>query len=203
MSTDDDRSNGWESVAQTLIAGRSRIGISTVLAWAQALPPGGSILDLGCGTGVPISEELINDGFSVYGLDASPSLVTAFCHRFPEAPVACELVEESAFFNRQFDGVVAIGLLFLLSESLQRRVLRRVASALNPTGRFLFTAPEQECTWTDVLTGRTSRSLGANAYQRILASAGLSVVGSYVDEGDNYYYDVARVKIEDEIDEAV
>jgi hypothetical protein len=104
-------------------------------------------------------------------------------------------VEESAFFGRHFDGVVAIGLLFLLSESLQEHVLRRAALASNPGGRFLFTAPEQECTWKDVLTGRTSTSLGAQAYRRILASAGLSVVGSYVDEGDNYYYDAVHATV--------
>ncbi|MBA3638457.1 MAG: class I SAM-dependent methyltransferase [Acidobacteria bacterium] len=203
MTTDDDRSNGWEGVAQALIAGRSRIGVATVRTWAQALPVGGSILDLGCGTGVPVSEALIDAGFGVYGVDASPSLVAAFRRRFSRAPVACEPVEDSAFFNRQFDGVVAIGLLFLLSGPVQGRVLRRVASALNPTGRFLFTAPEQECTWPDVLTGRTSRSLGAKAYQEILASAGVAVVGSYLDEGDNYYYDATRPTIRDEIDEAV
>ncbi|MGH8564573.1 MAG: class I SAM-dependent methyltransferase [Gammaproteobacteria bacterium] len=201
MTTDDDRSNGWEGAAETLIVGRSRIGVATVRAWAQALPAGASILDLGCGTGVPVSEALINDGFTIYGVDASPSLVAAFRRRFPKAPVACESVEESAFFDRRFDGVVTIGLLFLLSASVQRRMLRRVVSALNPAGRFLFTAPEQECMWTDVLTGRTSRSLGAKAYREVLAGVGVAVVGSYVDEGKNY--DTARLKSRDEIDEAV
>ena len=203
VTTDDDRSNGWEGVAQSFIAGRSRIGTATVRAWARALPAGASILDLGCGTGVPVSEVLIGDGFTVYGVDASPSLTAAFRRRFPAAPVACESVEESGFFDRRFDGVVAIGLLFLLSAETQRHVLRRVAAALNPGGRLLFTAPEEDCTWADVLTGRVSRSLGAKAYGEVLARAGLAVVGSHVDEGENYYYDAVRVENRDSADDAV
>lgn len=202
-TTDDDRSNGWEAVAHRLIAGRSRIGVATVRVWARSLPSGALILDLGCGTGVPVTEALGQDGFNVYGVDASPSLVAAFRRRFPEAPVACEPVEESTFFDREFDGVVAIGLLFLLSEPVQRRVLSRVASALNPTGRFLFTAPEQECTWMDPLTGHPSRSLGAKVYREVLASVGVTVMGSYVDEGENYYYDARRMRSRIKTDEAV
>jgi hypothetical protein len=33
------------------------VGASTIAAWARTLPPKSIILDLGCGTGLPISEE--------------------------------------------------------------------------------------------------------------------------------------------------
>ncbi len=188
----DDRSRGWDDVAAEFIAVRSRIGVVTVRTWARSLPPGGAVLDLGCGSGVPISEALMTDGFVVYGVDASPSLVAAFRHRFPHAPVACESAEESEFFGRTFDGVVAIGLVFLLPAPAQREVIRLVASALRPSGRFLFTAPEQACSWTDALTGRTSLSLGAEAYRETLTAIGLAVVDTYVDEGQNHYYSAVR-----------
>jgi hypothetical protein len=55
---------------------------------------------------------------------------------------------------------MAVGLLFLLSEDSQRDLIRRVGLALNSGGRFLFTSPAQCCTWTDILTGRESLSLG-------------------------------------------
>ena len=47
--------------------------------------------------------------------------------------VSCEAVEDSSFFGRTFDGVIAVGLLFLLSAAEQRDLIRRVAFALNPT----------------------------------------------------------------------
>jgi SAM-dependent methyltransferase len=184
-----DRSNGWEAVAGLFMARRSNTGAALVRAWRRALPPGASVLDLGCGTGVPVSEALMDEGCAVWAVDASPSLAAEFMRRFPQAPVACEPVEESEFFGRTYDGAVAIGLLFLLQPDIQRAVIRRVAAALKPSGRFLFTAPVQPGTWVDLLTGRPSVSLGDEAYRRALRTAGLGVIGEYADEGENHYYD--------------
>jgi SAM-dependent methyltransferase len=189
-SDEVDPSNGWEAVAQEVIVLRqlSMVGVATVQAWARTLPEGASILDLGCGSGQPISDALISDGFAVYGVDASPSLAAAFRHRFPHAHIACEAVEESSFFGRTFDGAVAWGLMFLLPIETQRAFIHRVARALNAGGRFLFTAPAQVCSWADLSTGRLSQSLGAAAYEAELAAAGLRLLGKDVDEGENHYY---------------
>ncbi len=189
-----DPSNGYEAVATDFIAVRqqSGFGVATVRAWGRSLPQGSSILDLGCGFGAPISQALIDDGFVIYGVDASSSLIREFRRRFPDVNVACEAVEDSRFFDRTFDGVIAVGLLFLLSEDSQRDLIRRVGLALNSGGRFLFTSPTQSCTWTDILTGRESLSLGADAYKAIIADAGLTLVGEHSDEGDNHYYDTCR-----------
>ena len=189
-----DPSNGYEAVSTEFIAGRkqSEVGVATVRAWGRSLPQGATILDLACGFGVPNSQALINDGFVIYGVDASPSLITEFRRRLPDVNVTCEAVEDSRFFDRTFDGVIAVGLLFLLSEDSQRDLIRRVGVALNSGGRFLFTSPAQSCTWTDILTGRESLSLGADAYKAIIADARLNLVGEHSDEGDNHYYDTCR-----------
>ncbi len=189
-----DPSNGYEAIATEFIAVRQRsgVGVATVRAWGRLLPQGATILDLACGFGVPNSQALIEDGFVIYGVDASPSLITEFRMRFPDVNVACEAVEDSLFFDRTFDGVIAVGLLFLLSEDSQRDLIRRVGLALNSGGRFLFTSPAQTCTWTDILTGRESLSLGADAYKAIIADARPNLVGEHSDEGDNHYYDTCR-----------
>lgn len=189
-----ERSNGWEAVAREFAEHRAKstIGVATVRAWAQSIPKGGSILDLGCGSGVPISEALMDEGLAVYGVEAAPSLAAAFRSRFPTAPIACEAAEESALFGRTFDGALAWGLMFLLPADTQRHVIHRVARALNSGGRFLFTAPAQAFTWPDISTGRTSVSLGADAYKAVIAEAGLVLLSEYDDEGDNHYFDAAR-----------
>lgn len=188
----EDRSNGWEAVARRFERERSDIGAKTVRKWAGTLRHGASVLDLGCGSGRPISEALVGAGCDVFGVDASPTLVAAFRSRFPLAHVACEAVEESTFFGRPYDGVVAVGLLFLLEPSVQRTVIQKVSAALGPDGRFLFSTPLQKCTWKDLLTGRDSVSLGVDEYKRTLADAGLRVMAEYVDEGGNHYYDAAK-----------
>jgi 2-polyprenyl-3-methyl-5-hydroxy-6-metoxy-1,4-benzoquinol methylase len=131
-----DLSNGYEAVAGSFMARRnSGIGVATVRAWARALRPGTSILNLGCGHGVPISQALIEDGFMVYGLDASASMIAAFHKRFPEAPVACGAVQDSRFCGSMFDGVVAWSLMFLLLATVGGRV--EAAPELPPTTTFI------------------------------------------------------------------
>ena len=71
-------------------------------------------------------------------------------------------------------------------------MIRQVAPALNDGGQFLFTAPTQACTWSDVLTGQTSISLGAEAYRQTLAATGLTLVDTFIDEGANHYYLAAK-----------
>jgi SAM-dependent methyltransferase len=134
----------------------------------------------------------MDEGFTVYGIDASPSMIDAFRARFPHAAAECRSVEESRLFGHRFDGVIAWGLMFLLGPDAQARLIRQVAAALKPGGRFLFTAPAQVCEWSDNLTGRKSVSLGSDAYRRIVESTGLILDDEADDEGQNHYYFVRK-----------
>lgn len=183
-----DLSSGWEAVAGRFTALRSATGSDVVRRWATRLPPGGAVVDIGCGTGWPVAQVLADVGLTVSGIDPSPTLLAAFGRTLPEAPAACEPVQTSGFFGRSFDGAVAIGLLFLLSEADQRSTIERVATALRPGGRLLFTAPRTPCRWNDTLTGRPSVSLGEAVYRALLADAGMSLIDLSADTGGNDYF---------------
>ena len=190
------KANGYEDVAAEFIAGRGRnssgVGASVVADWSQTLPSGATVLDLGCGTGVAISKALIERGFKVYGVDASPTIVAEFRARFPSAPVQCADVEDSDFFARTFDGAVAWGLFFLLDAEDQRRLLKKIAGVLQSGGRLLFTAPNEIVSWPDVMTGRSQFSLGYEEYRKALEAEGMLLVGTYRDAGENHYYSAQR-----------
>jgi 2-polyprenyl-3-methyl-5-hydroxy-6-metoxy-1,4-benzoquinol methylase len=188
-----DKSNGYEALAEAFTQARTlSIGPSVVRQWATRLQPGASILDIGCGYGVPISETLLQEGFAVYGVDASETLVAKFRERFPGAAVECNSVEESSFFNRTFDAVLAWGLMFLLPASTQRNLIGKAARTLNRHGHFLFTSPKEACSWMDGMTGLPSISLGHEVYEQELAAHGLVLVGNDEDKGENYYYFATR-----------
>lgn len=190
-----DRSNGYEAIAPRFISARRSggVGAAVVREWARTLPRGASVLDLGCGSGVPVSEVLIEEGLRVSGVDASPSMIAAFRERFPGAPCECSAVEGSALLNGAYDGVVAWGLLFLLDAGTQRAVIGKAARALKGEGKFLFTSPKQVCTWADAMTGLPSVSLGRDGYREILQAEGLTLVSERADEGDNWYYFASKV----------
>jgi SAM-dependent methyltransferase len=194
-----DGSNGYEEIANIYIAGRGTrplvadaIGADTVRAWARDFPPGATVLDLGSGPGEPSTRILQEAGLATYAVDASPTMVAAFRERFPGVPIERNTVEASSFFDRTFDGVLAWGLMFLLEPEAQARVIEKVGRALEPGGRFLFTAHTQPLEWSDAMTGRRSQSLGARVYERLLRDAGLTWVGEAQDEGENHYYFVEK-----------
>lgn len=193
-----DKSNGYEDYAATFIRCRSKgidgIGATSVRSWARSLPPNAAVLDIGCGIGLPISKALVDEGLIVYGVDASPSMVQIFRQNFPDSPVACEAAEDSSFFNRQFDAIIAWGLMFLLPEETQEIVIQKMANALYGGGKLLFTAPSQKLKWEDAITAIESRSLGAEKYKELLAASGLSLIEEFEDEGENHYYHTVKFK---------
>jgi SAM-dependent methyltransferase len=136
------------------------------------------------------------EGLNAYAIDASPSFVEAFRGNLPGIPVACQAVEDSTFFDRTFDGVLAWGLMFLLSAEEQRRLIQRVAGILVHGGRLLFTSCAEPLVWNDAMTGLESRSLGAVEYRSQLRTVGLSVIREYEDEGENHYFDALKTFLE-------
>jgi cyclopropane fatty-acyl-phospholipid synthase-like methyltransferase len=190
----EEPTNRWEAIALEFVAARSDVGSDVVRRWSKHLRPGGEVVDIGCGSGAPISLALVENGFTVCGIDASPTLLSMFRRRFPQADAACETVQNSTFFGRKFDGATAVGLMFLLSEDDQQKLIDNVAQAIRPGGRFLFSAPRHPCEWTDLQTGQPSLSLGEEKYQQLLAGAGMRLMNRYVDDGGNHYLDAALAR---------
>ena len=174
------------------MAARSDTGAEVIRHWAEQLPPGTAVVDIGCGFGEPVTRTLIEAGLAVSGVDASPTLVAEYRRRFPDCPVVCEAAETSDLFGQQFDGALAVGLLFLLPEEDQYRLIQRVARALRSGGRFLFSAPRPVCEWDDRLTRRASRSLGEAAYREALEAVGLPLLSQTTDAGGNHYFDAMK-----------
>ncbi len=194
-----DRSNGYEAISKEFLAYRGNsatranaIGVKEVRKWARTLPPGCSVIDLGCGPGLPITVVLVEEGLRVFAVDAAPSFVAAFQHNLPETPILCDSVLESSLFDRSFDAVLSIGLIFLLTTDEQERLIQRFAEILEPGGRLLFTSTAKPATWRDAMTGLESVSLGAAQYTKLLADVGISVAEEYEDIGENHYFDAFK-----------
>jgi SAM-dependent methyltransferase len=188
-----DPSNGYDDESESFIASRSpTIGVSIVRSWAQSLPAGSKVLEIGCGDGIPITHTLIDEGLNVYAIDASPKMVLAFRRNFPNTSVTCEAAEKLHDFDQQFDAAIAWGLMFLLTPETQKIVIQNISNALNHGGKFLFTCPREAVTWTDIRTGRKCVSLGAAEYQSLLSSANLSLIAEYDDEGSNHYFEAQK-----------
>ena len=193
MSTDSI--DAYEKHAQDFVRVRdtSKVGIQVANRWAQALRPSAEVIEIACGGGIPVTRTLVDAGLKVWAVDSSPSLISIFKNRFPDIPVQCETALESDFFQRDYDAAISIGLIFLLRKRDQIIMLHRVSEILRPGASFLFTAPIEVGTWTDVSTGHKCISLGHDVYESSLEQSGFRMVECYEDSGKNNYYEAEKV----------
>jgi len=52
--------------------------------WLAQLPPGGNVLDVGCGHGNPVISRLLDKGFQVTGSDFSPKMLRRASEQYPQ-----------------------------------------------------------------------------------------------------------------------
>jgi cyclopropane fatty-acyl-phospholipid synthase-like methyltransferase len=168
------------------------VGVPSVHLWVKQFKKNSELLDLGCGTGLPISHVLWHSGMIVKGIDNSPKMCDAFKTNLPEVEIACEDLLDSNFFNRSFDGIIGWGIIFLFNPKEQERILHKVARHLKPKGKFLFTAPIEKCSWKDILTSQKLESLGKEKYIEIGNNCHLKLENQFLDTGNNNYYSFVK-----------
>ncbi len=108
-----------------------------------AVPPAGTVLDLGCGMGEPMAAYLIGAGRRVVGVDASPALIALCRERFPVHEWIVGDMRALAL-DRQFDGVLVWDSLFHLCGNDQRLVFPRLAAHARPGSPLMFTSGSAE-----------------------------------------------------------
>lgn len=144
--------------------------------------PGGTVLDVGCGTGEPIARHIIDRGFRVTGVDASASMVELCRARFPDSEwLVADM--RTLDVHRRFDGILAWDSFFHLSMEDQRGMFRRFAAHAQRGAPLMFTSgpAEGESIGTFNKEPLYHASLGPSEYQLLLATNGF-VVRSYVAE---------------------
>ena len=102
------------------------------------LPAGATVLDLGCGTGVPTTQELARR-FKVTGVDISQRHITLARQNVPEAQFIQADITQLDFPPASFDAIAAFYSLIHVPRQEQPKLLRDIASWLRPGGLLVAT----------------------------------------------------------------
>ena len=78
---------GYDKIADIYIDrfGRSSVRTAKLADLIAHLPAAASILDLGCGAGIPVARDHVERGFKVTGVDASSGQIERAQRNVPEA----------------------------------------------------------------------------------------------------------------------
>ncbi|GKT44750.1 sterol 24-C-methyltransferase erg-4 [Colletotrichum spaethianum] len=104
----------------------------------KELQPSPSILELGCGPGVPVLRLLLDDGAKVVANDISTKQIEIAKARFPGATLVAGDMTALTFEPESFDGAVSFYTLFHLPRSKLKTMLTKIHGWLKPGGVFVF-----------------------------------------------------------------
>jgi SAM-dependent methyltransferase len=115
----------YDLIADWYAADRSHdIGIPEMTALARSLPQGATVLDIGCGTGIPVTRALLAVGCYVFAVDSSSRMIEKFRANFPDIPALCAAIQSCDLQSRTFDAAVAWGVMFHLDDPIRSVRLR-------------------------------------------------------------------------------
>ena len=104
----------------------------------ERLDDGASVLDIGCGAGVPITRELA-DRFSVTGVDISSEMIRLARANVPGATFVHGDIMSAEFVDSSFDAVVAFYSIFHLPREEHASLFGCVRDWLKPGGYLMCT----------------------------------------------------------------
>jgi len=186
------RVHEYDLIAEWYARDRSLItGVPEVTSLVASLAADASVLDVGCGTGMPITTTLLLAGCNVIGVDSSRRMLERFEANCPGTPFIYGPIQSANLGGHRFDAAVAWGVLFHLEYGEQRKAIAKVASVLKPGGLFLFTAGDQAGSKQGKpMNGVPFRywSFTVDGYRKLLHEFGLTLLNVQRDAGENIYY---------------
>lgn len=124
-----------------------------VVNFADKVKPNGHILDIGCGSGLPLTKYLSEKGFRVTGIDVAEEMI---------AIAKSSSIEKATFVHGdfldfdttdKFDSILAWDSLWHFSKTEQASLYAKIGSMLRINGFFLFTHGNIDSEHVDTMMG--------------------------------------------------
>ncbi|KAI0873113.1 methyltransferase [Hypoxylon argillaceum] len=150
------------------------------------LPPSPSILELGCGPGVPILQLLLDQGAHVVANDISTKQIEMAKARFPGVELLAGDMTALTFEPESFHGAISFYTLFHLPRAKLKDMLTKIHSWLKPNGVFVFnltTIDEEEIHGEFLGYGMFWSSFDLDGNQALLKEVGFDIVQVEVLQG--------------------
>src|SRR5215472_268326 len=144
---------------------------------------GADVLDLGCGSGRPVAQFIVEQGLQVTGVDSSATMISLCRCRLPDQ-IWITADMRTLSLARKFDGILAWDSFFHLDHEDQRRMFAVFAEHASEGAILMFnTGPEHgEAIGSYRGDPLYHASLAAAAYDDLLVRSGFQVIQHSVTE---------------------
>ncbi len=152
----------------------------------ELLPPQSEVLDLGCGAGTPIDDQIIKKGHLLTGIDFSASQL-ALARR--DCPAGRYLQQDIALlkpFEFSTNAIICLYTLFHLQRETHGEWLKTISSFLPENGLLLISMGESDFEdWHDFYGQQMwSSQFGPNKNRQLLAEAGFEILVDEIDRSN-------------------
>ena len=182
----DGVADAYDRIADRWLA--SRTGFTPSLRrhlgdLVRGLPRGADVLDVGCGSGIPVARHLADRGLRVTGIDASARLLEHARRKVPTATFVHGDMR-TVDLDQRFDAIVAWDSVFHVPRLDHAHVFGRFRGWLGRRGRLLLSLGGSAGEGTSEMFGETFFYSGVapDAALRQLARAGFRIVEAEIDD---------------------
>jgi len=176
---------GYNEVAERYSLQRDQFKNNTHLdRCIKLLKPGASILDIGCGAGIPIDTYFIERGFRVQGIDISEKQIELAKRNLPEGKFEVKDMEELRAGDYRVDAVVSFYTIFHISREKHAQLFKKINSFLPTGGLLLVTMGSSHWEGSEAFHGTTMwwSHYDAKRNRKIVEEAGFNILTDEIDD---------------------
>ena len=155
----------------------------------EKLPEGSDILELGCGSGIPTTQQLA-EKFAVTGVDISAKQVELAQQKVPTAKFIHSDMIQLDFLEGSFDAIAAFYSMIHVPRQEQAELLCKIRSWLRPGGLLVATmgAHSTKAYFNESFLGKPMywSNFGSETNRRLVREAGLSIISAKEETADEF-----------------
>lgn len=112
------------------------------------LPESGTVLDIGCGGGIPVLRTLVDNGYNAKGIDFSHGMLTLAKQNVPEAELILGDITKTDFVPESLDGIISTYAFIHIFRTQHPLLYLKIFSWLKPGGIMLVSTASTE--WEEI-----------------------------------------------------
>lgn len=126
--------NAWEKVVEPFSKYREEIEVTSLFKrFSGQLNQNSTVLDLGCGTGIPFGKYISDRGHKLTGIDFSKNMITKAKLNVPKGKFKVQAMNDITEFDF-YNGIIASYSLQLLAPVTFKNVIAQCSTALKKEG---------------------------------------------------------------------